>query len=611
MLVYGDRSRTALPTSLMVEIRRCCDAAQGAAGPARLDLLTRALITAGELAQGTADAERDATGEDDCTAPIAATMALAIAIASDLLAAAGTPTGSRPDIARALAVIRGLPLPPRIRCKTPEGFAFYALYPEDYAAAAVAASPAPTIVIGLRSIGTSLAAAVAARLGCPAITLRPCGHPFHRHIRAAPALRRLLARHPGRFVIVDEGPGLSGSSFGAAADLLEDLGVPLGRMLFLTSHANELGPCATPAHRARWARSERVVAASAISPRTVQGWFADVTGRDAHVEDLSGGAWRADLPEPAWPPVAPVAERLKFRLSSPETGNEAGNEASNEGGTEGGTGRRFVARFAGLGAAGEEKLAVARRLHAAGFVPEPLALRRGFLLERWSEGRPLEPNEPKGERFLEHLGRYLGFRAGSLPAGEGDGASFPELCRMAVVNAAEMGGPDLGRKVEARLAEAGGLAGLVPARTDGRLHIWEWLRLPDGSFVKTDGLDHAVAHDLIGCQDIAWDVAGAAIEFDLAAADIERLRVAVGAVAGREVSRPAMAAFRICYAAFQGGLWAMTGESGTVGRARMEVLCHEYLAALRRAVEAGPGRLPERLPGRLPGRASGQDLLVP
>jgi hypothetical protein len=567
MLVYGDRSRTVRPRSLLVEIGRTREAAHDAAGPVRRDLLTHALITAGELAQGTADAELDATGDDDCTPATEATMALAIALAGEVLAAAGIPTGSRPDTARALAAVRGLPLPPRIRCKAPEGFAFYSLNPEDSAAAAAAPSPSPTLVIGLRSIGTSLAAAVAARLRCPAVTLRPCGHPFHRHMRAAPALRQRLGRHSGGFVIVDEGPGLSGSSFGAAADLLEDLGVPLERMLFLTSHANDPGPCATPAHRARWGRLRRATAGSGVSPRAVQAWFADVTGRVAQVEELSGGAWRADLPEAAWPPVAPVAERLKFRLN--------------------GTRGRFVARFAGFGAAGEEKLAVARLLHAAGFVPEPLALRRGFLLERWSEGRPLEPNETQGERFLEHLGRYLGFRARNIPMGDGEGASVSELCRMAAVNAGEIGGPDLGRRVEARLAEAGELPGLVPARIDGRLHTWEWLRLPDGSLVKTDALDHAVAHDLVGCQDIAWDVAGAAVEFDLPQADVERLRVAVSAASGREISLGAVAAFRICYAAFQGGLWRMTGESGMVGSGRVQALGLGYLAALRQAVNAG------------------------
>ena len=54
-----------------------------------------------------------------------------------------------------------------------------------------------------------------------------------------------------------------------------------------------------------------------------------------------------------------------------------------------------------------------------------------------------------------------------------------------------------------------------PIRVDGRMHPWEWIVGRDGALVKTDALDHHQAHDLIGCQDAAWDLAGAAIEFDL------------------------------------------------------------------------------------------------
>ncbi len=52
-------------------------------------------------------------------------------------------------------------------------------------------------------------------------------------------------------------------------------------------------------------------------------------------------------------------------------------------------------------------------------------------------------------------------------------------------------------------------------RTDNRLDRGEWLRLRDGRLIKTDALDHHQGHDLIGCQDPAWDVAGAVVEFGL------------------------------------------------------------------------------------------------
>jgi hypothetical protein len=565
VLVYGDRSHAADPQTLLRAIRRHVDAATSAAGLARTDLVTRALLLAGELAQGVADAEAEASGVDDLTPAGIATMRLATAIAARLLAAVGQPAPAPPEPTATLAAVAALPLPPRIRCTTPEGHAFYAIYPEAYAAAAAVRWPSPPLVIGIRSIGTGLAATAAARLGAEALTVRPVGHPLRRELALAARLRERLRRHDGFFLVVDEGPGLSGSSFGAVADTLEALGVALPRIVFAPSHPADLGPHASPAHRERWTRARRLVAGGP-SGEAVAGWFADVVGPIARIENLSGGGWRRDLPEHARPPAAPVGERLKVRLT----------------GAEG----RFVARFAGLGATGEEKLAAARRLHAAGFTPEPMALRRGFLLERWVEGGPPGAADPD---MLAHLGRYLGFRARALPAC-GDGADPAELRHMAVHNAAALGGPELGGRVAARLAAVERLAAVVPVRIDGRLHRWEWLRTADGRLCKTDALDHAAAHDLVGCQDIAWDVAGATVELGLSDPAAEALRRAVADGAGRAVGAEAVAAFRLCYAAFQGGLWRMTGEEN----AGTERQIRRYLAELRRV--AGTTEAPERSP---------------
>jgi hypothetical protein len=47
---------------------------------------------------------------------------------------------------------------------------------------------------------------------------------------------------------------------------------------------------------------------------------------------------------------------------------------------------------------------------------------------------------------------------------------------------------------------------------DGRMLPQEWLET-DGGYVKTDGLDHHDDHFFPGCQDIAWDIAGASVEW--------------------------------------------------------------------------------------------------
>jgi hypothetical protein len=557
MLVYGDRWRAAAPPVLLADI-----AGRLAAAGADVERLTAALILAGELVQGVADAEAEAAGEDDLGPGQAATLELAVAVAARLLAACGLAARAAPDPGAALARARAVPCPRRIRCRIPEGFALYALYPETCAAVAASVTwTAAPLVIGIRSIGTSLAAAVAAALGCAALTVRPVGHPFRRELRLSDALRERLARHRGDFVVVDEGPGLSGSSFGAVGDALVALGIADGRIVFMPSHRNGPGPHASPAHRRYWERARRLPAAADAAPATVLGWFADLAGADAGAEDLSGGGWRRDLPVAHWPPAAPGCERLKVRL----TGSRG----------------RFLARFAGLGDVGEAKFAAARRLHAAGFTPEPLALRRGFLLERWVEGTPL----PRTAAAPAPLVRYLGFRARALPPdgdGDGAGADSAELRRMAVANTLELAGRVLAERVDDRLARIERLAP-VPVRIDGRLHPWEWRRTAQGSIVKTDPLDHAAAHDLVGCQDIAWDVAGAVVEFDLSDAAAETLRRAVAEAAGRAISAEAVAAYRLCYAAFQGGLWQMTGEGGADGAARTAARVARYRAALHRA----------------------------
>jgi hypothetical protein len=558
MLVYGDRLRTRAPRAMLSDLERNLRRAQGRPADERDDLLTGALIAAGELAQGLADAEFEARGVDEPSAIQTAAMALAVAIARQLF---GTGNGAPSE----LAALAALQLPPTVRCKTPEGYAFYAVYPQSYFVAARAYQwSIPPLVLGLRSIGTSLAAAVVAATGGRALSLRPCGHPFARQIRGSEALKSLIRAHAGPFAVVDEGPGLSGSSFGAAADLLDGLGVARDRVVFLPSHGGDPGAQATPAWRARWTLApRRVVTLDDLLARDPIGrWFADLIGPAVRVEDLSAGAWRRDLSVGDWPPVIAFQERRKFRL---HTASGA-----------------YLARFAGLGAIGKAKLARAQALAAAGFTPEPIVLRRGFLLERWEAGARPDTRRVGRAAFLAHVARYLGFRARHFAAGPEDGASLGELRDMAVQNTFELIGRCDADAVARRLQALPGRAGaLRRVHVDARLHPWEWLRRPDGRICKTDALDHSEAHDLVGCQDVAWDVAGAAVEFGLSRSETRDFAAAVGEASGHEVSPAAVAAFRTCYAALQAGACTLeTGHGDGAERERIRRRLALYAAQL-------------------------------
>ena len=547
MLIYGDRMREVAPRDHVARIGRLlARAAAEPPGLARHASLVGALIMAGEFQQGLADAAFHASGCDE-TGPLGVglcLMALAGAVRASWESGFRSAVPPAPDLPAAL--LAG-PLPPAITVRQPEGYAFYALYPEAYLAAASALPrDRPIRVIGLRSIGTGLAALVAEAVGAPPpVTVRPFGHPFSRRIALGSDTERDLLTEPNAaFAVVDEGPGLSGSSFGAVADYLEDRGARAERIHFLPGHGGDLGPQASDRHRRRWSRAPRhVVGFDALvldapePAHRLETWIADLVGPLlAPLEDVSGGAWRAHrLPDEAsWPPALAHQERRKFLA---RTGDGS-----------------WLVKFAGLGEIGERKLSLARALAGAGFTPEVAGLRHGFLVERWMEAGSLDPTGDRAA-LVAHLGRYLGFRARlEVEAG----ASPDALLAMVRHNAAEVLGEDIASALDRlrdQLARLG--PSLRPVAIDGRLHVHEWLRLPGGTLLKADAVDHHAAHDLVGAQDVAWDVAGAGAEFALEAEEQEQLRRAVEAEAGRPVDPDLVRLLTPCYLAFQLGSHAM------------------------------------------------------
>ena len=529
MLVYGDREEGADPSRRVREINRQIDVAgRMPPGVERHAQLVAALIDAGRLLQGIADSDFAEHCRDRRTPATDVLSAFLLQLGGAVCRSWDThfrETGPPPklDLSRAL--------PEEIELRVPEGFAFYALYPEAYVEAARQLKlSGPPRVVGIRSIGTSLAAVVAAAVGTTEfVTVRPFGDPYAREIAVDAALERELLDDGAHYVIVDEGPGKSGSSFGAVADWLQKRGVPLDRIAVLPSHSGSPGVAATEERRCWWGRVQRQAGDFGERwPALIERWCGPI---DTAPQDISAGAWRRlhYASQDQWPAVVRAWERRKFLVSA--------------------DGERFLVKFAGLGRIGEEKLAIARVLHAEGFVPKPLALVHGFLVEQWLDDAVALA---KDEKPLGEIARYIGTRARLLPATSGSGASIEELLTMARRNISLELGEDFASQLE-RWNTGELERRIVRIRTDNHLDRHEWLRTRSGVLIKTDAVDHHQGHDVVGCQDLAWDVAGAIVEIDLDQSEVEQFIAATEEFARRTVDRELLRFYSSAYLAFRLG----------------------------------------------------------
>ena len=576
MLVYGDLRRDEDTESKAERIRSGLEALERTPGIERHAEVVALLLEAGELEQGLLDHQLEMLGRErptpvaqsaaDLTLGIAQAMLWSFRFAGQLPAWEGKRAAAPPLVGvgsalRAMKKLESTRLPGEIGVVVPEGYAFYGVYPETYLRAAEQLRdgwPGALRVIGIRSIGTSLAAVVAAAgKGDTSASVRPGGHPFARTLSIGERMRGKLlsaadatgSRRP-LFAVVDEGPGLSGSSFGAMADWLEENGVSPEQIVFFPSHRGPLGPYASEPHRRRWESARKYVVEfeelflGEGSPWPLQRWVEDLTGpAEGPLEDLGAGRWRDRFfPKKAGrPPAHTQQERRKYLLNA--------------------GGKSWLLKFAGLGRYGREKLELASEL--AGFIPPVSGLRHGFLVGPWLEGArplPLVPDLDR-EALLDRVARYISHRARKLPASR-PGASPEKLLEMAAYNVEQALGKKAAQPLDAwreRLPELSSLA--RPVLTDNRMHAWEWVVTPDGKIWKTDALDHHASNDLVGAQDPAWDLAGAIVELELSAEEQGRLLEQVER--SRRVKTPPdqLRFYTQAYLAFQMGYYTLAAQA--------------------------------------------------
>lgn len=585
MIVYGTREEEADPRERLTSLRRLIFEARTGSPPGQHDQIVELLIAFGELEAAVVDT---LCPEADSNPPLAQRLRRAAVLIAHAFHHSWTGQTARArawlaSADAALARISSGGLPARAVFRVAEGYAYYGLYPECYLEAAARffreVRPETAVCIGIRSIGTSLSAVVAAvleELGCDvwSCTVRPRGHPFHRRLalsaRFADELRACRSRYA---LVVDEGPGLSGSSLAAVAEKAAELGTPDDRIILFPSWEPPGDALLSESARARWSRHRKYTT-------SFEAVWID-TGRltrslpRGELLDLSAGRWRALFydGDADYPAVQPQHERRKYLLRAASEA-PAGSAP-------------LLAKFAGLGRYGKAALARGERLAAAGFGPPVLGLGHGFLLSAFVPGRPLAASGIDAE-LIAAVARYLAFVARVLPASRP--VPFDEILEMIRVNTEEGLGPGWTEALRALERMRPEVSARPTVAIDGRMLPHEWLRTPQG-YLKADGIEHHADHFFPGCQDIAWDLAGAILEFDLDTAAQAALLARYQTLTNDRTVARVLPFYRTAYAAYRLGYATLASQVLGQGAeaARWRALAARYALRLRQLLASALG----------------------
>jgi hypothetical protein len=372
-------------------------------------------------------------------------------------------------------------LPETVRISHPEGFAFYALHPGDFADVVTKVENCRAVaVVGIRSVGTTLSAVARAALKhngtkVSRITVRPVGHPYDRKTELDQAQKRWVSeehRSGAQFLIVDEGPGLSGSSFLSVAECLMRGGVPAEQMVLMgTRDVDPAQLCAADA-ASRWSKLLWRRSSSRISAQFQNAIF------------LSGGAWRkfflGDRTERAanWPEM----EGLKYWSED----------------------RTTIFKFEGLGEFGTAVRERSRTIYEAGFGAPIREAQHGMSSYEFVPGRALARSD-LSTSVLDRIAEYCAFRADAFKSVRAVDGQLEQMLKFNFLQ-------ETGR--ECPIA-AETLQTASPVIADSRMAPHEWIETPNGRLIKVDGSMHGDDHFLPGPTDIAWDLAGAAVEWDM------------------------------------------------------------------------------------------------
>ena len=568
MIIYSHRRCPYDPAQAAAALHAAARAAGRSVRPS-YDLLVDLLIRSGELESAIVDALCPI--RDDIL-PVGELLR----VATTTIATAFVAWRAEDDrhcgesicaFAEQLESIRSQQLPATAVAGVQEGYALFEVRPERYAAAAHECyrrmRPARVTCLGVRAIGASLSAVVAGTLHANgaevrSVTVRPHGDPTNRTLVITDAMAAWVRRWDDQHIaIVDEGPGLSGSTITAVASAMMTIGVPASRIVLFPSWCGRPEQFTSSQARQLWPQLTSFPADAHAGTEA-----ATVHHQHRDAIDISAGGWRQRLPgmRDTGPCLAvnPQHERRKYFLAD----------------------RRRVLRFAGLGEYGRSALRRAEALAAGGYGAPPGALNGGFLLQAFIPGRPAARSDVSAH-LLDRLARYLAWLR--ITQQTPISANPASLLEMACRNTAEGTGITADPLIDGMMSS---LPHDEPAiAVDGRMLPHEWI-VSGNSFFKTDAIDHHRDDFFPGEHDIAWDVAGAMVEFDLDVAAQSSLLDRYRQYARDDRIDHRLPFYRLAYLAYRLGYVSVSADMlrGTDEEPRFASLKARYAARLHEAL---------------------------
>jgi hypothetical protein len=383
---------------------------------------------------------------------------------------------------------------------------------------------------------------------------------------------RAAGSRNAHFLIVDEGPGLSGSSIASVASALEELGIARSRIRVACANRPEHLPMATAWTQSLW-QDVQWWAAHDLEQVFWQKRIPALLSRDLHTSvrlerEFSWGAWSDARASSGMQAPLPHLERRKLLLEI--------------------DGREVMAKFVGFGEVGARKAKLYAMLSEAGFVPAFRGYAHGLLLTDWiAGGERLHAIRGKRPIPLSTAAPYYAhiFRHARAPHAELD---LQDLAMTTAAIAASWLGTFNVQTLFERAAMAE-CAGVQALEGDQRPEPIEWLAA-NGRILKCDAADHFLDHTWARHLDICFDLAGFALEWRLSPGETHAFLALYEELSGDRLVRHRLPFFSALYAAHRLAAFDLAYHTAQPADRRLiDDRRHAYGMALQQALATGAG----------------------